>query len=35
MDYKGFAPDVLIPWEEPDAVAFAIRYLKSGERPVR
>ncbi|MDQ3997871.1 MAG: S41 family peptidase [Gemmatimonadota bacterium] len=29
MDYKGIAPDVPIPKDEPDALAFAIRYLKS------
>jgi hypothetical protein len=33
MDYKGVAPDVLIPKEEADAVAFAIRFLSTGAKP--
>jgi C-terminal processing protease CtpA/Prc len=35
MDYKGVAPDVIVPREEPDVVAVAIRYIKSGDRPGR
>jgi len=29
MDYTGIVPQVLIPMEETDGLAFAIRYLKS------
>ena len=32
MDYTGIAPDVLIPGDEPDALAFAIRYLKGEQK---
>ena len=35
LDYTGITPTVLIPKEESDPIAFAVRYLRSAPLPTR